>query len=92
MTDKNLLGNTHIEKLVKEMLDQAVLDPYTLDFLNGYHRGVSDALDRTAESTYNTFVIVRKTAEFPKLVKCFDALEHRMARNLFTIKSDLLRF
>ena len=92
MTDKNLLGNTNIEKLLQEMLHQAMLDPYSLDFLSGYHRGVNDAVERTAEASIITFQIAKKQAEFPALLRCFNALEHRMARDLLVIKADLLRY
>lgn len=92
MTDKNILGNTNIENIVKDMLDQAVLDPYMLDFLSGYHRGVNDSVNRVAETAFTTFQIVKKSAEFPALIRCFNALEHRMAKDLLVIKSDLLRY
>lgn len=92
MTDKNLLGNTNIEKMVSEMLDQAKLDPYMLDFLSGYHRGVNDSMERVATTSFNTFQIVKKSAEFPALLRCFTALEHRMVKDFLTIRADLLRY
>jgi hypothetical protein len=92
MTDKNIMGNTNVEKLIAEMLDQAMLDPYMLDFLKGYERGVNDSLNRTGETLYHTFKVVKKEVEFPALIRCFESLEHRMVRNLLVVKADLLRF
>ncbi len=92
MTDKKLLGNTNLETIIASMLDQAMLDPYMLDFTEGYSRGVSDALERIATANFNTFLVIRKQSEFQAIKQCFDSLEHRLARNLFTVKSDLLRF